>query len=157
MKKNIIVALLSSLATLLIVAIGSTILYFRPPKGVVYYVCRECDQKSLGKPSERGSFKNHPPSYTVYVTKNSELFESLGLPYKNSKSFSASVLYDLGAQEIVDISFEKIEIRAGVYEYRVQIRDSEGNDYFFTLNEEGRLWTVHKGDENGEVIWQWEE
>ena len=150
MKKTLLIVLLSSFSTLLIVGIILTIFYFRPPVGVVYYVCKECDQRLLSKPTEK-NFSYRPPSYVFITTVNTELFESLGLPYKNSKSFTASVLYDLGVQEIVDISFEKIG-----NEHHVQIRDSENNDYFFTLNEEGRLWTVRKGDENGEVIWQWE-
>ena len=142
MRKQILIALLLGFVVFLVIAFVFAILHLRPLVGPQK---KECANNTI---------VNRPE----YVFKNIELFEKLGLANNRSDAkYSAHILYDLGVQGIIDISFEKVEIRAGAYEYRVHIIDSENKEYFFVLNDAGRLWTAREGDENGEVLWQWSE
>jgi|GEM_PF-6544084 len=162
MKKKVNIALLSSSVTLLTIAIVFVFFYFWPNPIRIGNIGIDVSEIGIYIHNMNKAFLSSqmetPPSY---ITLNTELFEGLGLVDSGVRpaGFIAHSLYMCGVQEIVDISFEKVAIETDDTEFehfyhRVQVTDSEGNDYFFTLNDAGQLGHVRKGDENGEVIWE---
>ena len=92
----------------------------------------------------------YPDEYSPEVKLNAEfLAQQMGIR-RVAALPTAKRLETLGVKEIIKL--QVVETTEDKCSY-VQIADKDGNDYFILLGEGGGIWTVQKGDRNGDLIW----
>ena len=95
---------------------------------------------SAGKPSAG--------STQTSLAYNTDVLERLLKISRSAATYSAGKLDLLGVKEFTDIHAAANEGR-----FHMQITDTEGNNYFFTMDSYGYLGQVRAEDEYGEYLW----